>query len=313
MESDNGLEYKFMGILSGIDFENLSFDEQLNILIENEIYTMSRNSKYIFKHQFCLEISDYGTLFTVPNENLSSCVIEYRGFKYYINNSILCEIFDYMNDQIRGDDFVDEFIDTPQQKICIHLSKLLNNNERFNFCVSKYNEYYSKIENTDELLYYENTDEGVNQTWESYVVSSIYRNLQLIKQHLLSYHYYDFDFFPITKVWETLIESTEMMNFLKIQMHEYQSQPKLPKGIDLSLQLAIIEKIMKIENWDDISATKKGKILTHLLGKNDDNIKNYYLELGKKPSDVKSKFFDKIGKYQTDKLKAEKIINELLG
>lgn len=312
--TENKLEYKFRGVLSVCNFEKLSFDNQLNILVENKIYTIQRRQKYIFKHQSInSEYNGYVTFITVPYKNLSEDFIEYRGFLYFINEEIICEIYNLINDNIIGDDFEYEYINKPQQKIKNHLSKLLNDNERFNFCVTKYNEYYSKIENIDEILYYENYDEEINLTWEQFIKGSIPNYPELIKKHLFcKYYCYDFDFVPFTKIWRSLIESTEMMNFIKNKMQEYQSEQSI-KNIDLSFKLSLLEKIMKIDNWEDISATKKGKILTNLLGNNFDNIKNYYLELEKNPNNEKSKFYDKSGKYQSDKLKAEKIINELLG
>lgn len=78
------------------------------------------------------------------------------------------------------------------------------------------------------------------------------------------------------------------------------------KLLDTSLQVLLFEQIMKIENWDQVSSTKKGQILSLLISKNDSNIKKVYLELEKKPTQNTKKILE-------DKEKAFEIIKEILG
>lgn len=78
------------------------------------------------------------------------------------------------------------------------------------------------------------------------------------------------------------------------------------KLLDTSLQVLLFEQIMKIENWDQVSSTKKGQILSLLISKNDSNIKKVYLELEKKPTQNTKKILE-------DREKAFEIIKEILG
>lgn len=78
------------------------------------------------------------------------------------------------------------------------------------------------------------------------------------------------------------------------------------KLLDTSIQVLLFEQIMKIENWDQVSSTKKGQILSLLISKNDSNIKKVYLELEKKPTQNTKKILE-------DREKAFEIIKEILG
>jgi hypothetical protein len=61
-----------------------------------------------------------------------------------------------------------------------------------------------------------------------------------------------------------------------------------------------------MKDWSSISATKKGEILSHLFGKNKDNIKKIYLELDKKSSKNSDKLLN-------DRKRADEIVKKLLG
>lgn len=78
------------------------------------------------------------------------------------------------------------------------------------------------------------------------------------------------------------------------------------KLLDTSLQVLLFEQIMKIENWDQVSSTKKGQLLSLLISKNDSNIKKVYLELEKNPTQNTKKILE-------DREKAFEIIKEILG
>lgn len=78
------------------------------------------------------------------------------------------------------------------------------------------------------------------------------------------------------------------------------------KSLDTSLQVLLFEELMTINNWEQISSNKKGKILSLLLSKNDSNVKKVYLELEKNPSKNTIKFLE-------DRKKASEILKEILG
>jgi hypothetical protein len=78
------------------------------------------------------------------------------------------------------------------------------------------------------------------------------------------------------------------------------------KTIDTSLQVLLFEQIMQTEDWDLISSSKKGQLLSLLISKNDSNIKKVYLELEKKQSQNSKKILE-------DRIKASEIIKKILG
>lgn len=307
MELKNTLGYQFRGIFSQLDFDNLHFDKQQDLLVKHEIYIEPRYfMNYVFTQPDFRRRVFEDDFYSVPNRNLSGYEIDYKGVKYSLNEMILKDIFNHIENDVMGDDYVCENIYDTQRKTSILLSKLLTDKEKFDFCVSKYNEYYSKIENIGEIIYFDNIDDDDSVTWEQYVISEIRYNVDLIKKHLFSINYYDTDFVPIFKNWRVLYLSTEMMNFFKAKIKEYQSEPTSSKTIDLSFQISLLEEILNIKDWSEISATKKGEILSNLLGKNKDNIKKIYLEFDKKNSTVSNKFLD-------DRNKASELIKKTLG
>jgi hypothetical protein len=77
-------------------------------------------------------------------------------------------------------------------------------------------------------------------------------------------------------------------------------------SLDTSIQVLIFEELMKIKNWEQISATKKGQLLSLIISKNDGNIKKVYLEIEKKTSQNTKKFL-------TDREKAFELLKEILG
>lgn len=75
---------------------------------------------------------------------------------------------------------------------------------------------------------------------------------------------------------------------------------------DAAFKVFLLEEILHYNNWQDISANKKGKLVSLLIGRNNSNIKKIYLAMEKKNSSLSKKF-------QSDKADAEKLIKDILG
>ena len=107
-------------------------------------------------------------------------------------------------------------------------------------------------------------------------------------------------------MWIKYYTIRTQIDFCKEQINKLKNVENKPSSIDTSLQIFLLEEIINLKDWSSISATKKGEILTHLLGKNKDNIKKIYLELDKKSSENSEKLLN-------DRKKADEIIKRLLG
>lgn len=145
-------------------------------------------------------------------------------------------------------------------------------------------------------------DENLHKIAENYI-ENIQRTLTESNLHDLTF------FFDLYRINLINIFSSEFLGIGKRKgnPNEFISNKPLPiKSLDTSVQILLFEQLMKIENWEQISSTKKGQLLSLLIGKNESNIKKIYLELEKKPS-----FNNK--KILADREKTFQIIKEILG
>lgn len=110
----------------------------------------------------------------------------------------------------------------------------------------------------------------------------------------------------ISSIWVKYYTIKAQIDFCKEQINKLKNTKQKSGLVDTSLQVFLLEEIINIKDWSSISATKKGEILSHLLGKNKDNIKKIYLEFDKKSSENSEKFLN-------DRKQADEIIKKLLG
>jgi len=316
MGLENSLNLPFLGILEDLDFCKLSFFEQQRILIKAEIFITNNKPQFFifknlnFRYPF-FDLFDDELEVEVPNKNLSNQWINYFGINYILNPIFLEDVFLHLKSDVYYDN--DELIENEKKLILLKASKLLSDSEKIEYYKTEYHKHYNKIKDDENLLCYDDPESAGWESWEQFVISKIRFDPKLIQEHLFNYLAYDTSFSDISKIWRRLNFEIEIMCSLKNLISDSLNLEISSKKIDSSFQISMLEKMMKIENWDDITATKKGEIISHLLGKNKDNIRNIYYELDKKQDDKNSKYFDKNGKYETDRLKAEEIINKLLG
>lgn len=170
--------------------------------------------------------------------------------------------------------------------------------------------YDSKIAEKANNLIFKNTNSNskvdINDSF-SKVIKKYHKNLEatLTKENIHDLIYF-FDLHQINMIngLSTALLSKGKRKENSIEFISTKSESI--KSLDTSLQVMLFEQIMKIENWELISSSKKGQLLSLLMGKNDSNIKKVYLELGKKKSQNTNKFLG-------DREKACEIIKEILG
>jgi hypothetical protein len=245
---------------------------------------------------------------------------------YCISSAVLKEIFTTMKfliEEINSIDYWDiNIIET-------NIDARFTDTEKIEYLKEKRKELYLAIQNEPEYFVYTGKREfnGFNN-WEELIYDILLYEDSLVKKFLTEdigvpdipktiftdwHNYYKTN--ELIKICEKKINELILEDTVDSieQIDEEKTKKISAKNVDLSFQLALLEEIMKLENWDDISANKKGFILTNLIGKSKDNIKNYYNESAKSQLDQTSKFYNKSGKYATDKLNASKLLKEILG
>lgn len=224
--------------------------------------------------------------------------------EYYINPDILKEIFNSIR-------FFVEVVATDTQfdlnKILTNLEGRIENIEKIKYLEKKHKELYSHVKNESEYLVYAEIKEFNGfANWQELIFDCLSGEITFIKKYLTS----DFEMSDVPKeifnIWVKYYTIKTQIDFCKEQIDKLKNTKQKSSFVDTSLQVFLLEEIINIKDWSSISATKKGEILSHLLGKNKDNIKKIYLELDKKSSENSEKLLN-------DRKQADEIIKKLLG
>lgn len=224
--------------------------------------------------------------------------------EYYINPDILKEIFNSIR-------FFVEVVATDTQfdlnKILTNLEGRIENIEKIKYLEKKHKELYSQVKNESEYLVYAEIKEFNGfANWQELIFDCLSGEITFIKKYLTS----DFEMSDVPKeifnIWVKYYTIKTQIDFCKEQIDKLKNTKQKSSFVDTSLQVFLLEEIINIKDWSSISATKKGEILSHLLGKNKDNIKKIYLELDKKSSENSEKLLN-------DRKQADEIIKKLLG
>ncbi|MBN8641121.1 MAG: hypothetical protein J0L86_04845 [Flavobacteriales bacterium] len=289
------------------DIQNRKFVQSLKIeeldlsnidnLVLKGIYIEEQPSKYqipfksegVFKDEDSTEIGAY---------------IHLNSKDYHLNEIIQKEIYTSIRFFVECAD-TDTTLDL--SKISANLEGRIEKTDKIKYLHKKHKDLYSLVNNEPEFLVYCGIKEfnGYNN-WEEYIYDNLYCDSELIIKYLTT----DFEkkdiFQPVFEIWKRYYVIKTQIDFCKEQLNIIQGNSYKPETIDSSYQVFLIEEILRIDNWDDLSATKKGVILSCLLGKNKDNLKKVYIEIGKKISLNSDKLL-------SDRKKAEETIKKLLG
>ena len=224
--------------------------------------------------------------------------------EYHINQDILKEIYTSIR-------FFVEVVATDTQfdlnRILTNLEGRIESVEKIKYLEKKHKDLYSQVKNEPEYLVYAEIKEFNGfENWEELVIESLNGEVAFIQKYLTS----DIEMSDVPKeilsIWVKYYTIKAQIDFCKEQINKLKNTKQKSGLVDTSLQIFLLEEIINIKDWSSISATKKGEILSHLLGKNKDNIKKIYLELDKKISENSEKLL-------SDRKQADEFIKKLLG
>lgn len=253
-----------------------------NVFIEDESLTDNEKTNSI----------EFDTMITLESK------------EYVINQAILKEIYTSIR-------FFVEVVATDLQfdlnRILINLEGLIENDEKVIYLEKKHKDLYSQVKNESEYLVYAEIKEFNGfENWEELIFDCLSGENTFIQKYLTS----DIEMSDIPKdilsMWVKYYTIKTKLDFCKEQINRLKNTKQKSSFVDTSLQIFLLEEIINIKDWSSISATKKGKIISQLLGKNKDNIKKIYLELDKKSSQNSDKLLN-------DRKKADEIIKKILG
>ena len=224
--------------------------------------------------------------------------------EYHINQDILKELYTSIR-------FFVEVVATDTEfdlnKILTNLEGRIESVEKIKYLEKKHKDLYSQVKNEPEYLVYAEIKEFNGfENWEELIIESLNGEVDFIQKYLTS----DIEMSDVPKeissIWVKYYTIKAQIDFCKEQINKLKNTKQKSGLVDTSLQIFLLEEIVNIKDWSSISATKKGEILSHLLGKNKDNIKKIYLELEKKISENSEKLL-------SDRKQADEIIKKLLG
>lgn len=290
-------EIKFYGIFDKSDFKELQEEDQKKLLIDTQIYVLGKSIELFDEDEFDAVFdgnpSDYfiylGSDFEINNK------------KYTLNIEFLNEVFsNIMNDFELN---TPKYINKNLKRLNINLETYTNGKER--------SQYINNVRITGESDYRSNLNSKLFM--DLHEDKNEIRTNQILKKHLKHNHYQlsnylfgieKFEFYSIYSKLYSFKSIKSVLEFCsenEIEQTEFNLKP-----IDTSIQVFLIEGLLNIEGWVEISSRKKAKIIKEIIGKNEDNIRKVYEEMNKKQSENSQKFL-------TDRNKAIDIINQILG
>jgi hypothetical protein len=231
-------------------------------------------------------------------------MITFGAKEYHINQDILKEIYTSIR-------FFVEAVATDTQfdlnKILTNLEGRIETTEKIKYLEKKHKDLYSQVKNESEYLVYAEIKEFNGfENWQELIYDCLSGEITFIEKYLTS----DIEMSDVPKeilsLWIKYYTIKTQIDYCKEQINKLKNTKQKSGFVDTSLQVFLLEEIININDWSSISATKKGEILSYLLGKNKDNIKKIYLELDKKSSENSEKLLN-------DRKKADEIIKKLLG
>lgn len=231
-------------------------------------------------------------------------MITFGAKEYHINQDILKEIYTSIR-------FFVEVVATDTEfdlnKILTNLEGRIESVEKIKYLEKKHKDLYSQVKNEPEYLVYAEIKEFNGfENWEELIIESLNGEVDFIQKYLTSGIEMSDVPKEISSIWVKYYTIKAQIDFCKEQINKLKNTKQKSGLVDTSLQVFLLEEIINIKDWSSISATKKGEILSHLLGKNKDNIKKIYLEFDKKSSENSEKFLN-------DRKQADEIIKKLLG
>ena len=267
-------EYKFEGILKNIKIESIEPERLLEILIDKNIYYHYDNSL------------DPPIEFFIPIESKSETEgielashFSFNGKEYSINPDILEEIYsklEFYVEVIHTDVIVDAL------EMDISLMGFIDTTEKIEFLKSKHKQAFEFLRSLDYLIFIGKEYNGSND-WKKYVLDYIGDDEYYIRQHLknsISDYLALNDDYCIVGAWINFHEKGNISAYCLTKLHElsYEKNTAHSTSPPNTFQALLLDSLVKIENWEELSFSKKGEILQMLTGKGKDNARKAFGE-----------------------------------
>lgn len=217
--------------------------------------------------------SDYSSG-SIPKDSTCFDSILYLNLKQYeINKTVLKEIYltlKFLIEEVNQIDSWDIHI------IEVNVDARFSNDERIEYLKEKRKELLLTVQNEPEYyIYTEKREFNGYDNWKDLMIDLIIDYPLLIEQYLTDdinglNCISDLEDIEVFNDWQKYYKVKEMVEICEKKLNELllkneissikkNVEEKVNEKIDLSFQLALLEKIMKLENWDDISSNKKEK------------------------------------------------------
>lgn len=295
-------ETKYFGILSNFDFRNIDKDN-FEILIASGIFN---------EREYDLDPKEYNDFAIELNEKNGFCFyFVYKNKVYEPKRDLFLEMIYYLKNWSRG--FYEDIVIS---EIDIKVESEFKTKNKLKILEEKYKYFFSQIpEKTIDYISMSGIKTDI-KSFEEYICDELIEGAEFeaVKSYLKGIHnylpeeLYDLwiEYFIFSGIKDHCENKKNLILNIKPKTME-ENQNSNVKNIDAFYQVCIIEEIRYISNWDDdLSATKKGKILKLLLGKNPDLLRDASILIGKKNTELSKK-------HQEDRQKAINDIKEILG
>lgn len=300
-------DFKYFNILHGFDFNKIDKDS-FPKLIDSGIFIENELSKC--NHE------NYEGLEKYENTSFGDFFI-YNKKEYLLKRDVLIEMIEFREQYLQ----TWWELEPIYYEIDEEITKNFSLDDKINAIKSKHDKYSKIVKNFRIYnLYKKGSEINGYDNWYEFFEEQIIENgnfdaIALYLKGVTNYlpknleedwnNYYSFR--KISEYCEK--EASKLLNTKTLDMDDTNNENSGKKR-DMSFRLSLFELLMKSDKWEQANSTQKGNILTHLFGDHPTNIRDYYLEMEKRPEEGK---FKKGGKWQREQIEAEEIIKRILG
>lgn len=293
-------EGKFYNILMGLKIDKLS-KEIIDILIAKNIILKNNTNIEDSYKSYSKETQE---LFKQNSTELEK-TIRFNNNEYEINDELIEEIYYSLQYIIESPSELEWEI----SEIEIELEGIIENDIKLKYLQDKHFTFLSEVKKEPEYLVYIGKKEFQGyRSWIDMMSDLLRHNDDLIISYLTNGFAFSLNN-TLYEDWLRYYKVKYLTDICKMQIQNIQN-PTLKESkheqLDTSKKVMLIEEIRNITNWEDLSANKKGIILSYLLGRNKDNIKDVYLSIDKKQSENTDKF-------KSDSKYIKELVKKILG
>lgn len=309
---------RYYGILKNFNFNNINKDTFLTLINagifeEHELSKSYQSEKDYFGVETISENTEFNTWFIFKRK------------EYCLKDEIILEIISNQINSFKTTWLFSNFEDYIEEE----LHKEFTDEKKIELLQSIYYEQYAFVSNKVFYSEYQEIKKRKDpMEWFNYIQDELdcgeYKASTSLEKYLFIANFLNGKknkyFFPekICLIWkecyffDKVKESLENYKnkILKVEMEEDKLNKDTSKKLDTSKQILLLEEILSDNNWSDYSASKKGRVVAQLINKNSDNIKKFYAEIHKKPSESKKMNTEK---FKEDKKDIKKLYEKLIG